>query len=488
MKLRLAPEHLFAVALLSCLFAFVSTHPIRPQDYWWHLAAGQQIVTSGHIPTTDVYSYTAPGAAYPSYQVYWLAEALLHLGYAGGGPELNTLFHSLLITATYGLLLLLCWRVSGNGRLAVVCTLVAVALGIDNWNLRPQALAYFFGVVYLWLIYRERRGECGHYSIALFPLIMIAWANCHGSFPLGLVLVAMWAIEGIVQYRRDRELPFGSAALPLVVLATGLAALWFTPMHFGIISYLRELSAHPVVRALPEWAPASFATKDGIVFFIALPLSLTALIIGRRQLTVFHVLSFILFALLALTTGRAIIWFGLALAPILAETLGPMVTVTERPVSKADRVVLPALVGVFLLLMVVTLPWFKAHLPLSPQKQPLLSLETPVNSTQWLLDHNPPPRLFHHMSYGSYLIYAAYPRYQVFVDPRIELYPPEIWAEYDRLSRAQPGWQELVKRYSINTMMLETRDQAALLQAALASGEWQEAARFGATAILVKRE
>ncbi|MEN6304334.1 MAG: hypothetical protein ABFD96_16490, partial [Armatimonadia bacterium] len=161
MRLRLRPEHLFPIALLACLFAFVSTHPIRPHDFWWHLAAGKQIVTTGHIPTTDSYSYTAPGAPYPSYQVYWLAEAMLYLAYAAGGVQMNIFAHAVLITATYGLLLLLCFRLSGNWKLATVCGVAAAALGFENWNLRPQALAYLCGVVYLWLIYSERKAGAG---------------------------------------------------------------------------------------------------------------------------------------------------------------------------------------------------------------------------------------------------------------------------------------------------------------------------------------
>ncbi|MEN6642151.1 MAG: hypothetical protein ABFE08_06860, partial [Armatimonadia bacterium] len=351
MRLRLRPEHLFPIALLACLFAFVSTHPIRPHDFWWHLAAGKQIVTTGHIPTTDSYSYTAPGAPYPSYQVYWLAEAMLYLAYAAGGVQMNIFAHAVLITATYGLLLLLCFRLSGSWKVATVCGVAAAALGFENWNLRPQALAYLCGVVYLWLIYSERKaaagetpalrglgataggprsaptGErrgggarCGSWNVALFPLVMVVWVNCHGSFPIGLVLIALWLLEGVVRYRRDREVPFGSAAVPAVALLSALAAVWFNPQHFGIIAYLRDMQANTVVQGLPEWAPASLATKDGIAFFLVLAASVVMMAwAGKRgRGGMFEALTFVLFAALAWKTGRAIVWFGLVVAPVWA--------------------------------------------------------------------------------------------------------------------------------------------------------------------------
>ena len=65
-----------------------------------------------------------------------------------------------------------------------------------------------------------------------------------------------------------------------------------------------------------------------------------------------------------------------------------------------------------------------------------------------------------------YSIWAAFPDYQVFVDPRIELFPLEIWVDYITLSNAFPGWEELVDSYNIGTLMLDPVKQAPLVAAA----------------------
>ena len=53
---RLSIEHLWALAVLACIWAFVATHPIRPHDFWWHLEIGHEIVQTGQVPTHDTFS------------------------------------------------------------------------------------------------------------------------------------------------------------------------------------------------------------------------------------------------------------------------------------------------------------------------------------------------------------------------------------------------------------------------------------------------
>ncbi len=88
-------EHLWGLAALVGIFVFVNTHPIRPQDFWWHIAIGREIASTGKIPTTDVYSYTEAGQPYPSYQMFWLMETVLYELYRLGGPALVVFLHSL---------------------------------------------------------------------------------------------------------------------------------------------------------------------------------------------------------------------------------------------------------------------------------------------------------------------------------------------------------------------------------------------------------
>ena len=83
-KFHFTIEHLWGLIVLMGIFIFVNTHPIRPYDFWWHITIGREILTTGTIPTADVYSYTEAGQPYPSYQMFWLMETLLYVVYKVG--------------------------------------------------------------------------------------------------------------------------------------------------------------------------------------------------------------------------------------------------------------------------------------------------------------------------------------------------------------------------------------------------------------------
>lgn len=77
------------------------------------------------------------------------------------------------------------------------------------------------------------------------------------------------------------------------------------------------------------------------------------------------------------------------------------------------------------------------------------------------------------MAFGSYLIWAAHAEYQVFSDPRIELFSQEIWDDYKTISWAQPGWKEKLADYEIRTLIVNPAEQGALIDGVEESGKWR---------------
>ena len=165
------------------------------------------------------------------------------------------------------------------------------------------------------------------------------------------------------------------------------------------------------------------------------------------------------------------------MAPIVADHISEVINQlrkAERLPSNQEgsRVVNIILTVVIITMGVITLPWFKSALPLPTAKAGLISAETPIQATQELLDRNPPGKLFNAISFGSYLIWAAYPQYQVFVDSRIELFSEKVWLDYLNISNASGDWEERLREYGVNTLMLSPNEQPVLVEAAQESGEW----------------
>lgn len=95
---------------------------------------------------------------------------------------------------------------------------------------------------------------------------------------------------------------------------------------------------------------------------------------------------------------------------------------------------------------------------------------TPQPATEFLLESGASPQLFHAMSDGSYLTWAAKERFPVFVDGRLEVYGEAFIKEY--LSVALGDWDIFADRWKINTVMAHREHLAPLYKKIQASSHW----------------
>ena len=474
-------DKLWALVVLVGVFIFVNTQPIRPHDFWWHIAVGKEIIQSGAIPTHDVYSFTMLGTPYPSFQAFWLADIFLYSVFEAGGPALIVFVQSLVITCSYGLLLILCWRVSKSWRIAALAVLFAAALGINNWNVRPQTISYLLGVIFLVAIYSFRE-KPKYLLLAVFPLCILVWVNSHGSFVIGLVLIGIWLGDEIWQLgkawvqKTPIELRAGFWGA-LIALISALLACLVNPRGLEIINYLGTLLGDPVIQNLvPEWAAPRLDDVFGAIFLGTLFLSAIVMVLPDRRPTFFQLMTILVFGILGLRTMRGAVWFGIVMAPVIANHLSHLRLPARKARSAKPRQSLLSSANLLIILlvvlgMVVSLPWFKDYLPFPRLKAGLISSETPLGATEFIINKNPQGKLFNELGFGSYIIWAARPR-QVFIDPRIELYPAENWGDYITISNALPGWEEVLEEYGIQTLMLNPETQPDLIEKLRQDSGW----------------
>ena len=475
-------EHLWGLVVLMGIFIFINTHPIRPNDFWWHITIGREILTTGSIPKVDVYSYTEAGQPYPSYQIYWLMETLLYTVYKVGGPALVILFQSILITAGYGVVFGVCILVTKSWRIAALSTLFAAALGMNDWNVRPQGVTFLLASLFLFVIYRYKTKPQWGWLVIL-PIAMLIWVNSHGTFIIGLILIGIWWGDEIWQriiQRNNMGHNHGAKRLVVPGVMLGIITLvcLINPRGFGIIDYLKTLTSNSIVQNLvTEWAPPTLNTLMGILFLCGLMASAILLALSPKRPDFFQISTFLVFGLLGLKTSRGSVWFGLVMAPIITMHLSACVNNFQKAeqslkIQGGNRIVNILFAAVIITMGVITLPWFKSVLPLPTEKAGLISAETPVQATQVLLEKNLPGRVFNAMSFGSYLIWSAYPQYQVFVDPRIELFSENIWMDYLNISNANGDWELKLSDYGVNTLILSPIEQPVLVQTVKESETW----------------
>ncbi len=481
-KFRFNIEHLWGLIVLMGIFIFVNTHPIRPHDFWWHITIGREILTTGSIPEVDIYSYTSAGQPYPSYQMFWLMDTLLYFFYKVGGPALVIIIQSLLVTSAYTIVFWLSRSVSNSWRIAAICTLFAAALGINDWNVRPQGITFLLASLFLLAIYGYKKKP--HWGwLVIFPLTMLIWVNSHGTFIIGLVIIGIWWGDEIWKriFPRNNlryDVEIRQLVVPGIMLGITALVCLINPRGFGILDYLQTLTRNSVVQNLvTEWAAPSFSTMVGTIFLCGLMISAMVLALSPTRPTFYQIITFLIFGILGLKTSRGSVWFGLVMAPILAVHISTIAYSLQKVEHKStiqtgSRTLNFIFASLIIVMGVLSLPWFKSVLPLPAAKAGLISAETPIQATQFLIEKNLPERVFNAMSFGSYLIWKAYPQYQDFIDPRIELFSENIWVDYLNISNANGDWETKLHDYGVNTLMLSPVDQPTLVEAVKESKDW----------------
>jgi hypothetical protein len=458
-------DQIWVVALVALIALRVQLTPIMPNDFWWHVATGRLIAQTGQIPDADRFSYTQAGQDY--FNQPWLAQLLMYGGYSVGGAALLVFLQALLLGGSFWLLYTICCREGAGTRTAVICTLIGALVAMDNWQIRPQSYAVPLCIATLGILLRWRRSGDG--PLWALPLLMLIWANLHGTFTLLPVLCGLVWLGALAERRwfggghsreEIRALTLWSAAALLALLAN--------PRGLGILGYVAGLLSNRSVGDLvTEWAsPLRLLDEPMTLIFFGVFAAVTVIVVWRwRWLMPTDLLLLMPFSVLAFQSARNILWFGIVAAPVCARLLSAAPQTERQPINRL-------IAGLLALMVIGTLPWWKSALGLPPTVGNLISAETPLAATEQLAARGlRPQRLFHELGFGSYLIWAA-SDLRVFIDPRIELYPFEQWRDYIVLGQGREV-DALARKYGFDGWLLDTQRQAGLVAALDRHPRWQ---------------
>jgi hypothetical protein len=184
-------------------------------------------------------------------------------------------------------------------------------------------------------------------------------------------------------------------------------------------------------------------------------------------------------------------WWLLATAPILA---GQIAAVLPRPrPEEPGRTNVGAAACCVLLAaaMVLSLPWFEQANPVFriwPQRQH--RTETDLQAVADFLPRTGrQQRLFTRFAWGEYLGWRRSPDYAIFMDGRIEIYPDEVWARYEAVTRGRPDWQQILDEYGVDWLVLDGSSgyHAGLLEQVRQSPRWEQVFQQGEVLVFRRR-
>lgn len=405
----------FAGALALALLVV----PPRTDDLDWHLAVGRDIVRDGTVPRVNRYSFTAPDA--PWIHHGWGGSVILHLTERAGGFAALVLFAGLLYAASVTLVFL-------RSR-SLPWTVAASLLLLAAHALKPDAIATALAALLVWLLDDSRPNGAGRWRSRVAPVVILLWANVHGSFPIGLALVAAADLrstpDGLGAWRRSplgapgsRRLPWRTATAGLLCVANPYGVSAFLPAW----RYAFDPRLRSFLRDLGVWQPPS-----GAAAVVAATAMILALLLSVRSRP--RIADVVIASLAAIAA-----WLSVRHVAIFAVVAGAIVASSRR--VDASRCGRRALVtGAILVLIVLA-----AHLA-DPPRRP----DSPFPAS--LLAEPRPARLLHPHAWGGALLAAGVP---IAIDPRNDCYPQRVRDAFLALHRSPKGLEAFVRRYRID--------------------------------------
>jgi hypothetical protein len=441
-------------------------------DLAYQIRAGEIMLNGHHVLRTDPFTFTTFGRPWLDQQ--WGAQVLLAQIFRWGSWELLDLTRAAVVAAAFWLLYVAC-RARGAGvRPAAWLSLGGLLVAFYGFEPRPQIFAFLlFAMTIAVVSKRERHPRL----LWLLPPIVLVWANVHGSFILGPVMLLLAWLE-------DRRLHLASSRTTVFVTIASIAAATVNPFGLRVWSYVVDLSSNPQVRnTIEEWQPPKPTSAIGFVFFASVVVVAVIALRRRREIAWPRVLGLILFFLLGVTAVRGVIWWALAAPFLLADLFPGRSTRDERKI--VNTVIAITLVGLGFML----LPWFRQTFPSTANSGTVsdgLLAYAPNAYTTRLADAVPPgTRVFAPEIWASWFELAV-PQFPVMIDPRIEIFSDAIWRDYDDISHASEGWQQIVDRWDIGALALSTEQQSDLIAVIEKDPSWTTIYADGDGILLVR--
>ena len=428
-----------ALPVAASLVASLST-----VDLTYQLRAGAGILATGAIPRVDSWTYTVPGL--PWFDQQWGAQVLLAVVERVGGWAGLALLRAGLVGGIVGCLFVIARRATLTARSAGLLTIVAFLVAAPALALRPQLLGMGLFALVLLLVSdrRTHRRRCW-----LIPVIVLCWANIHGSFVLGPLVVGLaWLADVHDRFPRPHRL--------LAIAAISVLVACVTPFGPAVWTYAASLSIDPfVTQQISEWQRTSLGDPAGVLFFMSV-VAVVGLAVVRRRAVSWPMLVWLgVFVAIGLYAVRGVAWWSLAVIPVVAALLaaGQPVPAREWPGTRAMRRLYLALAAFIVVIALAFVPTWRPVDPATAAPIGLLT-DAPPGVTATLRDLVAPgDRMFAPQPWGSWFEYAV-PDLPVAVDSRIELFPASVWAAYDDVITGRGDWSGVLDRWGVTVVVV----------------------------------
>lgn len=426
------PDLVFGFLLVVLLIGG-RTRFLNDPGTFWHVRLGREIIQTRAVPHFDTLTFTREHVPWADQSWAFdigLAAVVDRTGWSGAVAAT-----ALILATIYAALVRNLLKDGISPVIAAVVVVLAVGISSTHFLARPHLFTLLF---VLWTARScQQQHEHGGWNVAIVPVLMIPWANVHGGFLAGPIIVATatfgHAISGTWDAERKRNLARFAIAFALSCLTPLL-----NPYGIRLYEHVAQLLfSSGVTELIDEYQPLPFGTGRARVVEVVI-LALIALpTFSRARLGRYDVVQILVWLHFALGSIRHAPIFAIVAAPGLARLLEGL-PLASRELGRGRSAwtpwsVLPALAVVIGMFLGVR---FGRH---DPAKWPLDAIPA--------LDRQPvDARLFHEQDWGGMIEEMCQPPRKTFVDDRFELFGKDMILDYVAALHGGPDWDTLRDR------------------------------------------
>ncbi|OQA92549.1 MAG: hypothetical protein BWY26_00180 [Elusimicrobia bacterium ADurb.Bin231] len=387
-------------------------------DYWGHLFFGRKTLETRRIQRTDIYSYTALGREWTNHE--WLGEVAFYSVY-NRAAEKGLIFFKLLIGFVTGIFLFATLMLySKNYKIVFSIYLLAMSLVYAGASFRPHLFTYLLLSACLFLVHLYIKNKNELFLWCLIP-VMILWANLHGGFVAGIILIAV-----LLFGERFKRYYYFMIVLILSSLITPYGVKLWKALFVALTNPLTS-------QYITEWMPFNpddFSWLGYVYLFYIVLCAVSALSCLRygRYACFIAVLSGIIFAL---KSARHI--------PLLAIIASPFIMIYfEKLKNKhiASALIFSAYPQFFLIVF----------LSLSnPSARIEAGNKFPSGAVNFIKENKISGNIFNEFNWGEYVIWHLNESCKVAIDGRYDtVYPVEYLGNYFEKGEIPPNTDYLL--------------------------------------------
>jgi hypothetical protein len=427
-----------------------------------HIRMGNTILSTGHIPTHSLASYTAPADFMVAHG--WLSEIIFALLFRVGGLPLLSVVTGIIVGLTHGSIAIFLRRRGADPRWAFLAALLSLALGSTHWLTRPHMFSIVGAALTLFLLESDRARR----AMLALPLFAV-WANLHGAWLYGLAMIGAFIVGDLAEAflsPENRQAWILKAKTNSLMLVLGAAATLINP--YGLRLHMEVLFAatsSSLAKNIAEYLAPNFQDAGQWPFLLAVLGTVGLFAVGTKRIQMPWLVLILTSLFFALRSFRNIALFGVSAWPLVALHAAESWPRPKKPFrffSEFARLDPGARIGILIVPVAVLM------LALGLNRGSIGSLEiipdhfnpgkVPVVAVAKARAARLDGRIFDAWGWGGYIMYA-WPDARLHVDPL--KFNDETIKSYSAIEEMRPGWQKEMDRWNIQTVLIHAKSPMA---------------------------